>query len=77
MIWRRSSYCDTGTCLEVAFRVASACDTGGCVAVAIAEDDVLVRDSKEVDGPVLRFTPGEWAAFLVGAKAGEFDRHAA
>jgi Domain of unknown function (DUF397) len=34
--------------------------------------DVLVRDTKDRAGPVLRFTPAEWAAFLDGAKAGEF-----
>jgi len=27
----------------------------------------------DCDGPVLRFTPSEWAAWLHGAKAGEFD----
>lgn len=57
MIWRRSSFCDTGT----------------CVLVAIDGDDMLVRDSKEVDGPVLRFDRDEWAAFLLAAKDGEFD----
>ncbi|MGH3489380.1 MAG: DUF397 domain-containing protein, partial [Actinopolymorphaceae bacterium] len=25
------------------------------------------------DGPILVFTPGEWEAFLAGAKDGEFD----
>jgi hypothetical protein len=39
----------------------------------IAEGDVLVRDSKAIDGPILRFTAGEWTAFTAGAKAGEFD----
>jgi hypothetical protein len=47
---------------------------GDCVEVARAEDGwVLVRDSKHRAGPVLHFTPGEWKAFLGGAKAGEFD----
>ncbi|MCG5214675.1 DUF397 domain-containing protein [Streptosporangium sp. KLBMP 9127] len=31
-----------------------------------------MRDSKNPAGPVLRFTHGEWAAFLDGAKSGEF-----
>ncbi len=34
---------------------------------------VALRDSKDPTGPVLIFTPGEWAAFLAGAKDGEFD----
>jgi hypothetical protein len=33
-----------------------------------------VRDSKNPTGPALIFTPGEWDAFLAGAKDGEFDR---
>jgi hypothetical protein len=35
---------------------------------------VGVRDSKNPTGPALVFTPGEWDAFLAGAKDGEFDR---
>lgn len=34
---------------------------------------VLVRDSKDPDGEQLSFTRAEWAGFLAGAKAGEFD----
>jgi hypothetical protein len=34
---------------------------------------VLVRDSKDQEGPVLRFTPGEWRAFLGGVRLGEFE----
>lgn len=29
-------------------------------------------DSKEPDGPILTFTPGEWNAFIKGVKDGEF-----
>ena len=48
---------------------------GNCVEVASLPDGgVGVRDSKDPSGPVLRFTPGEWHAFLGGARNGEFDR---
>jgi hypothetical protein len=48
---------------------------GNCVEVAnLAGGDIGVRDSKDADGPVLRFTPGEWHAFLGGVQNGEFDR---
>jgi hypothetical protein len=48
---------------------------GNCVEVASLPDGgVGVRDSKDPSGPVLRFTPGEWHAFLGGAQNGEFDR---
>ena len=34
---------------------------------------VVVRDSKALEGPDLRFTESEWGAFLTGVKAGEFE----
>jgi hypothetical protein len=45
-----------------------------CLEVASADGQVFVRDSKFGDsGAILRFTPGEWRAFLVGVRRGEFD----
>lgn len=45
-----------------------------CVEVMETEDGFLVRDSGDFGtGPVLRFTHAEWAAFLAGVQAGEFD----
>jgi hypothetical protein len=35
---------------------------------------IEVRDAKDGEtGPILRFTPAEWDAWLDGAKNGEFD----
>ncbi|WP_327048120.1 DUF397 domain-containing protein [Microbispora sp. NBC_01189] len=34
---------------------------------------IAVRDSKDPEGPALLFTPAEWAAFLDGVRAGEFE----
>ncbi len=46
-----------------------------CVEVAsLPGSGIGVRDSKDAGGPVLRFTPGEWDAFLGGVRNGEFDR---
>jgi hypothetical protein len=47
MNWRRSTYSGEGNCTEVAGH-------GGWV---------LVRDSKDSQGPILRFTPGAWRLF--------------
>jgi hypothetical protein len=47
------------------------CDN--CVEVAFVGSAIAVRDSKNQAGPVLVFTPGEWDAFVAGAKDGEFD----
>ena len=44
-----------------------------CVEMREHEGHIEVRDSKNPEGPGLRFTPGEWAAWLDGAKKGEFD----
>jgi hypothetical protein len=41
---------------------------GNCVEVAeLPGGSVGIRDSRDPDGPVLRFTRAEWAAFLGGA----------
>ena len=46
---------------------------GDCVEVASLPDARIgVRDSKDPDGPVLRFTPAEWTAFIGGVRNGEF-----
>ena len=47
---------------------------GQCVEVAQLGTTVAVRDSKHPSGAVLVFTPAEWAAFIAGANAGEFDQ---
>lgn len=47
-------------------------DSGDCVEVAFIADAVLVRNSKDPSGPRLSFSYSEWAAFLTGARRGEF-----
>lgn len=60
LTWRKATASDSnGSCLEVARHPG-----GGR----------YVRDSKDRGaGPVLQFTAAEWAAFLDGARNGEFD----
>ena len=49
--------------------------TGNCVEVTgLPNGEVGVRNSRDPEGPVLRFTADEWQAFLGGAQNGEFDR---
>lgn len=45
---------------------------GNCVEVAMLPDVVLVRNSKDPNGPVLRFTRAEWEAFVGGVEDGDF-----
>ncbi len=54
--WRKSTRCGNSTCVEV----------------SRAGEAYLVRDGKDPQGPVLRFTDEEWAAFVAGVVAGEF-----
>jgi hypothetical protein len=49
MKWRKSSY--------------SGQSGGNCVEVADGDSRVLVRDTKERQGPILRFSPDAWKAF--------------
>lgn len=47
---------------------------GNCVEVApLVDGTIAVRNSRDPDGPALVYTPAEVAAFVAGAKEGEFD----
>ncbi len=61
--------------VDLVWRKANASTmNGNCVEVArMPEGGVAVRDSKDPEGPMLRFTAGEWAAFVEGVAAGEFE----
>jgi Domain of unknown function (DUF397) len=52
--WRKSSYSGNG---------------GDCVEVGGAGRGVLVRDTKDRTGPLLRFTPDAWHRFTRQVKA--------
>jgi hypothetical protein len=55
-------------------KAAASNDTGSCVEMRRQADLIEVRDSKDgSSGPILRFTFGEFAAWLDGAKKGEFN----
>ena len=56
--WRKSSYSggNGGNCVEVGAQPQSA--------------QVLVRDTKDRQGPVLRFTPSAWIQFADQMRSG-------
>jgi Domain of unknown function (DUF397) len=59
---------------RITWRRSSSCDTGSCVEFAEVGRQVLMRDSKNPTGPVLKFEPPVWHEFLQGVKAGDFER---
>jgi len=66
IVWRTSSYSTgNGDCVQVGWRTSSySVGSGNCVEVAPAPDRVLVRDSKDPDGPILAVPTPAWRAFL-------------
>ena len=60
-VWRKSSRSnDQGLCVEVANNVVESAGV------------VVIRDSKDLSGPVLAVSPGGWSAFVGGIKTGGF-----
>jgi hypothetical protein len=57
----------------LAWRIATRSSGGNCVEVARADNLIAVRHSKNPDGEMILYTDAEFAAFLDGAKKGEFD----
>jgi len=61
--------------LDVTWRKSTASNpSGNCVEVAaLPGGDIAVRNSRHPAGPALVYTRAEVAAFLAGARNGEFD----
>ena len=58
-VWRKSTHSGVqGNCVEVA---------------SLGDGGFAVRNSRFPEGPALVFTAAEMAAFVAGAKDGEFD----
>ncbi len=56
-----------------AWQKASASDQNNCVELRRNGDAVEIRDSKHPLGATLRYSGAELAAWIEGAKNGEFD----
>lgn len=73
--WVKSSYSagNNNDCVEVGWTKSTHSSNDGpeCVEVKASDEAVLVRDSKDPEGPRLRVTPTEWSAFLAFASTYE------
>lgn len=59
IVWNKSSHSGEKNCVEVGR--------------GFTDGSIGVRDTKDNGtGPVLKFTPGEWDAFVSGVRDGEF-----
>jgi hypothetical protein len=56
------------------FKSSRSASNGACVEVAGTVTGVAVRDSKNPDGPVLRFNAGAWQGFIDSVREGDFHR---
>jgi len=56
-LWRRSSFCANGECVEV----------------ARLDDMIVMRDSKDPNGHMLRYTTEEFRFLVRKIKAGDYD----
>lgn len=57
--WIRSRYCSG--------------PNSTCVEITVGANQVGVRDGKENNGSVLRFSVEEWRTFIRGVRAGDFN----
>ncbi|MDR7321834.1 hypothetical protein J2S44_002084 [Catenuloplanes niger] len=55
--WRKSTYCGSGACVEVATDSAHR----------------YMRDAKKIDSPILAFSNAAWGSFIADVKNGEIS----
>lgn len=58
---------------RIRWRKSTASSGGTCVEVAVADGSVLIRDSANPGGPVLRVPTSAWPALLASARERDFD----
>ncbi|MEP7022708.1 MAG: DUF397 domain-containing protein [Actinomycetota bacterium] len=59
---------------DLPWRKSRYCNGGSCVRVAPFQGSIFMGDTKSPGGPVLPFAKSEWNAFIGQVKRGDFDR---
>lgn len=73
LVWKKSSTCEGGACVEAALPPPGPeCESVACAEVAFRDNTYFMRNSQN-PGVELQFTPAEWKAFREGVLQGEFD----
>ena len=68
--WQTSSFSADRHGVEVQ---EMTCGGGNCGPACPGDGVIQIRDGEQPLGPVMEFSREEWAAFVRGVKAGEFD----
>ena len=55
------------------FKSSRSAANGCCVETALTGEGMVVRDSKDPDGPVLYFAGEAWSDFVAAIKTGQLD----
>jgi hypothetical protein len=56
------------------FKSSHSSESANCVEVAYSEDGILVRDSKNPEGPTLSYRLDTWRNFIEAVASGELDK---
>jgi Domain of unknown function (DUF397) len=59
----------------ISWRKSTTSGGGGCVEAAVADGSVLIRDSANSHGPVLRVPASAWSVFVASVREKNFDPH--
>jgi hypothetical protein len=72
--WKKSSFSNPNNCVELAWRKSSYSDPNDCVELAWPGELIAIRDSKNPDGPMLRFAQPQLAALISNLVGGQQQR---
>jgi Domain of unknown function (DUF397) len=57
----------------IQWRRSRRCESGNCVEVARIGESFAIRDSKDINSPILTFASTAWTDFVEGVRAGDFN----